>query len=190
MLPISWPTVIVKLEKENKTYKWVLFDLLKIEEMLETVATKFPNVGSAIISDKLYLENEGLQQLVISKFEFLLNSLGKISKQREIKDVIKNSTILKQIEKDWLMYLFLSRHTVAHTGGHCDEIFLGRVKSDIKKLKVKMSEGDLVLLHPYGVITCINIILKIIILEIAKDSLSTDERNTLGEHLQKKIGTV
>ncbi len=174
---ITWWHLKVRLGKKNRAYGWVLSDLEDIKGWAEELVSKWPDTRGEV-PPKLCLENEAIQILTISKLEHLLTSLEKIEFQGEIKCIIRNSKILSQLEKDWLIYLFLIRHTLTHTGGRFDKRFFKNAKKYIKELKLKNhnNPSSRSPLRPSDLIMCIGFIFKLILLDIAGDELTTAEK--------------
>src|SRR3989344_3773920 len=100
----------------------VIADLKQLGEWSKNIIDKLPPTGS-MISDELYLQNNAIQIAIISQLEYFLKIKGKIKRQFEILDIIKNSP-LQQLEKDNLIYLFLIRHTLVHNGAHYNKKFI------------------------------------------------------------------
>jgi len=124
----------------NEIYNLVMDDLNILSELSEKLVNKMPHPG--LVEDGLYLQHVAIQIFIISQLEYFLKKKGVIQSQREIKDVIKNSS-LEQIEKDHLLFLFNVRHTLVHNGGYADSTFLYGV-SELKELKLKgFKEGSL-----------------------------------------------
>lgn len=187
MIGTDWSEKEIKqrLENENEVYGWVLSDLETIEKMVEELEKKYPSEGSAI-PDTLYLQTVALHILIVSQFEYLLKSLGMIERQSGIINIINESKVLGQLEKDHLLYLFFVRHTIVHNGGHPDMKFFKDIKSKIKKLKVDFPQDDrnLTTIPPSSLKIYIKILKKIIILETPK-LLKPPEDNLLSDTEKK-----
>ena len=112
--------------------------------------------------------------------------MGKIRNQYEIKNIIEHSNILTRLEKDHLIYLFLTRHTLAHGGGHFDEKFFEDARRNIKELKLEIPTDSnyLTTIHPAELIRYINLIKKVILLDIAGNALSGEEKKIIEESLK------
>ncbi len=184
MNPINWAIIKLKLTNKNKAYEWVLSDLETLEEMAKKLAGKIPLY--AAIPDDLYLQNIAIHILVISQFEHLLKSLEKIKKQSGIKNIIKESKILNSREKEYLIVFYLIRNTLVHKGGHFDKDFKDAIKREIKELKVEIPKDShfRTPFQPVEVIRCIKLIKKIILLDIAKDILSEEEKKIIEASLK------
>jgi len=185
---VYW-VIKLKLAEKNIAYDFVLSDLEALYEWAKELEGKEPPVGSAI-SDILYLQTAAIHILILSQFEYLLKSLGRIKDQWEIANIIRDSSVLSQLEKDHLTYLFLTRHTLAHNGGHFDEKFFQEAKSKIKELKLEMpkDEKHLSAINPDFLRRYIKLIKKMILLDIAGNVLSQDEKNELLQD-EKKINS-
>jgi len=173
-----------KLAEKNFAYDSVLSDLEALEEWAKKLEEKSPPMGSAV-PDELYLQIVAIHILVLSQFEYLLRSLGKIKKQYDIVDIIQNSNVLNQLEKDHLTYLFLTRHTLVHKGGHFDKEFFQKAKSKMKRLKLKIPENDkhLSALNPEFLRLYIKLTKKMILLDIAGNELSQEEKKIISNSL-------
>ena len=177
---IVWLNVKIKLGQINMAYDWTLSDLVEIEQWAEELESRWPDVGGPI-ADRDYLETEAIQILTISKLEYLLKSLGKIQQQREMPDIIKNSTVLEDTEKDLIMYLYCVRHTLAHNGGHYDVGFDNCTNNHLNTLRVTIPRlaHHLSPIRPSDLIRRINYIYKLILLDIAGNELTTDEKTEI-----------
>jgi|GEM_PF-4221086 len=133
----------LKKETQNNAYGGVLSDLetLKIwAKELENETKKIP-IGS-MMPDKLYFQWSAINILILSQLEYLLKTFDKIKRQRDIKDIIQKSSVLNQLEKDYLIYLYLTRNTIVHNGGHFDITFFEEAKKHIKPLNLdKLKSG-------------------------------------------------
>ena len=177
----------LKLENKNKSYGLVLSDIETLEEWTRELFRKSSSRVS-LISDKKYLQISGIHVLVVSQLEYLLKSLELIKRPFEIKEIVKNSNALSQLEKDRLMYLIFTRHTIAHNGGHPDKEFINNIKKEIIKLNVPLPKNNtLTPISPEDMVKIyIKLIRKIILLDIAKDILSSEEIKVVEESLKWK----
>jgi len=173
-----------KLAEKNFAYDSVLSDLEALEEWAKKLEEKSPPMGSAV-PDELYLQTVAIHILVLSQFEYLLRSLGKIKKQYDIVDIIQNSNVLNQLEKDHLTYLFLTRHTLVHKGGHFDEKFFQDASRKIKELKLEISKDEkhLSTINPDLLGRYIKLIKKMILLDITGNELSQEEKRIISNSM-------
>ena len=138
----------------------VIADLKQLGEWSKNIIDKLPPTGS-MISDELYLQNNAIQIAIISQLEYFLKIKGKIKRQFEILDIIKNSP-LQQLEKDNLIYLFLIRHTLVHNGGHYNKKFIDDCGKHTALKMENVSEGLLSSLHPKNLPLYIDLVEKLI----------------------------
>lgn len=187
MYPIKMHLIKQKLITEHKfwkVYDQVLSDLDTLEKMANEIVNKLPNTGS-MVSDTVYLKLTAIPILIISHLEYLLKSIGVIEKQWQIKEIISNSKCIDRLEKDHLIYLFLVRHTLAHNGGHFDEKFRKKVNEEIKRLKIDIpSNKSLSPIPPELFVKHINLIRKLIFLDIANCSWTEEEKEIITESLK------
>jgi len=122
------------------TKEWVMTDLDILSKSAEEIIKKMPPTGASM-PDGPYLQNVGLQVMIVSQLEYFLKIHGKIHEQRQIVDIIAKSS-LTQLEKDHLTYLFFARHTLVHNGGHVDQKFFSDIKKHTKELKLEEYQKD------------------------------------------------
>ena len=150
--------------RNDNAYNGVLDDLDELKRLAERLSEGLKD--GCMISDDKYLMTEALNVLTISKLEYFLNSSKLINGQHEIKEIIKNSSVLNQLEKEHLIYLFLIRHTIAHQGGFFDTKFFDNLnRENFKQLKVNIpANGEsLTPIGPSLIIMYIELIKKIVI---------------------------
>lgn len=123
------------------SYEWIKADLETLKSWSGALIAKLPPVGSPL-SDDLYLQSNAIQIGIVSQLEYFLQSQGKIKKQSELLNIIKNSRSLSGLQKDNLVFLVLVRHTLVHNGGYYDNKFIEDCKKHITKLKIEgVKEG-------------------------------------------------
>jgi hypothetical protein len=166
----------IKLDSINPQYGFILSDLDSIEEILDKLRKQF-NVEKSVTLDEYLLQLMAVHVLIISLFEYTLKIAGKNIKQSKMPDYIRNCDFLNELEKDWFIYLILIRHTIVHNFGHYDKYYDKNVRKHIKKLKIDISDFKHSL-SPLGIEDlrrCLNIVKKIIFLDIMSKHLTSDD---------------
>ncbi|WP_407282873.1 hypothetical protein V7O61_02325 [Methanolobus sp. WCC1] len=151
------------VELSNK----VIGDLNHLKWMTEDLSQ---GLHECLINSEKYLQLEALHILPLSKLEYFLRTRGLITRQSGIIKIIKNSTILNQLEKEHLIYFYYIRHTIVHRGGYFDEEFFNDIKkADLKRLKIEFDfqssqdDNSLSPIHPQDVVKYIELIIKLVI---------------------------
>ena len=153
----------------------VIEDLENLKLQAEELVGNLKEGGT--IPTKKYLQLECLHILTLSKFEYLLKSLGRINKQFEITDCINGSKCLTRLEKDHLIYLYLIRHTIVHYGGCFDEDFFKGAKKEIKELNLEIPKDGTSRspVYPSLLMIYIDLIEKVIRVDILGVDLNSEE---------------
>lgn len=142
---------------------FALSDLSELEKWAKEVSVKLPPAG-ALVSDKNYLESTAIHVIAMSQLEFALKSLKKINRQGDIPYFINRCEFFSQLEKDHLIYFYLTRHPLVHNGGYFDDEFSENVRKFIKQLKVDANppRNSLSVISPDMMPIFINLIKKLI----------------------------
>ncbi len=196
--PNSWFDVKEKLNNTDEVYGWVLDDLESLDKMTEDLDGKIKSGGW--ISNELYLITIVIPVLLVSKLEYILKKLGRIEKQHEIVSVIRDSTALEDLEKDWLIYLFLVRHTLVHAGGYYDTDFFRKIDEHINRLQFSGKLGEYIVarrrtrttpipqnlpspIAPDMLKNLITLTFKFILFDLAEDALTPQDKVAIEREL-------
>lgn len=126
------------LDRE-KVRHFVLRDLESLEETVKKISEEVGTGTTVSLPLDMYLRLEAIHIQVISKFEFLLKTLGAIKGHSGLESFIQGRSGLDEKEQEPLLYLLQIRHTVVHNGSFADKKFSDNVKK-FKYLKINIPE--------------------------------------------------
>lgn len=147
-----------------------------------------------LTQDDLYFQLVSVHILAVSILEFSLKNkeINEIQCQKtkrikfeNIINYIKQSQILDDMQKDWLILLVLIRHTLVHNYGHIDQDFRCGVNKYIEKLKYEFpnDKSQLATLSPDDVAICIKLLKRYIYLDIMSEHLKNGWKKVLDKEL-------
>jgi len=166
----------LRLEKKHNRLAFVFSDIDRLQDWVIALKGRTPRFG-APLSDRYFLELMSIHILIVSLLEYSLKCVRMAARQHELIERIRSSPVMRDLEKDWLVYLILTRHTVVHNFGHHDKDLEKNMRKHIRKLRVVPGDGDSWLTVFVGTQfdLCLELLKKYLFLDVLSNDLTVEE---------------